>query len=107
MSETTHFGFESVAEDEKAERVSAVFESVAGRYDLMNDVMSAGLHRLWKRCAVELSGVRAGHRVLDVAAGTGDMAKLFARKVGAAGEVITCDINAAMLALGRDRLIDA
>jgi demethylmenaquinone methyltransferase/2-methoxy-6-polyprenyl-1,4-benzoquinol methylase len=106
MSRTTDFGFEKVAETDKAGRVAAVFDSVAARYDLMNDLMSAGLHRLWKRFLVAASGVRDGDRVLDVAGGTGDLARLFAPRVGASGLVTLTDINAAMLARGRDRLID-
>jgi demethylmenaquinone methyltransferase/2-methoxy-6-polyprenyl-1,4-benzoquinol methylase len=102
----TDFGYQQVPEDEKARRVAGVFRSVASRYDLMNDLMSGGLHRLWKRFAVELCGVREGARVLDVAGGTGDLASLFARRVGADGEVWLTDINAEMLARGRDRLID-
>ena len=107
MSKTTDFGFQSVPEDEKARRVAGVFDSVAARYDLMNDVMSAGLHRLWKRFAVEHSGLRPGQRALDIAGGTGDLTKLLAHRVGASGEVVLTDINAAMLARGRDRLLDA
>lgn len=107
MSKNTHFGYENVAEEQKAARVAGVFSSVAGRYDLMNDLMSAGLHRLWKRAAVELSGVREGARVLDVAGGTGDVAQLLVRRAGKTGQVWLTDINAAMLARGRDRLIDA
>lgn len=103
---TTHFGFQDVAEDEKAKKVAGVFSSVAGRYDLMNDLMSAGLHRLWKRFAVEMSGLRAGGRVLDVAGGTGDLTALFANRVGPSGEVWLTDINGAMLSRGRDRLLD-
>ena len=107
MSEkTTDFGYQKVPEDEKAQRVAGVFDSVASRYDLMNDLMSAGLHRLWKRFAVAQSLVRPGARVLDVAGGTGDLARLFAERVGAQGEVILTDVNAAMLARGRDRLLD-
>ncbi len=106
MSERTHFGFEQVAVEEKAQRVRGVFDSVATRYDLMNDVMSAGLHRLWKRFAVNATGVRAGMRVLDLAGGTGDLARLFADRVGPTGEVVLTDINGAMLACGRDRLLD-
>lgn len=102
----THFGFQTVQENEKAAKVDAVFHSVAKRYDLMNDVMSAGLHRTWKRFAVEISGVRTGDRVLDIAGGSGDLSRLFAKKVGGAGEVILTDINASMLTVGRDRLID-
>ncbi|HEY7741945.1 MAG TPA: bifunctional demethylmenaquinone methyltransferase/2-methoxy-6-polyprenyl-1,4-benzoquinol methylase UbiE [Burkholderiales bacterium] len=103
---TTDFGYRSVPEDEKSKRVAGVFDSVAPRYDLMNDLMSAGLHRLWKRFAVETSGVRAGERVLDIAGGTGDLARLFSRRVGPQGEVVLTDINPAMLRLGRDRLLD-
>jgi demethylmenaquinone methyltransferase/2-methoxy-6-polyprenyl-1,4-benzoquinol methylase len=102
----THFGFKTVAEEEKAQKVGEVFHSVASRYDLMNDVMSAGLHRLWKRFTVETSGVRTGDRVLDVAGGSGDLSRLFAKKVGPTGQVILTDINASMLGVGRDRLID-
>jgi demethylmenaquinone methyltransferase/2-methoxy-6-polyprenyl-1,4-benzoquinol methylase len=106
VSRLTHFGFQRVSEDDKARRVAAVFDSVAARYDLMNDLMSAGLHRIWKRFAVECSGVRPGERVLDVAGGTGDLSRLFARRVGPAGQVVLTDINRAMLAHGRDRLAD-
>src|SRR4030095_5470585 len=102
MTKTTDFGFEAVPEDTKARRVASVFESVAPRYDLMNDLMSGGLHRLWKRFTVEQSGLRPGQRALDVAGGTGDLAKLFARRVGANGQVILTDVNAAMPARGRD-----
>lgn len=104
---TADFGFQRIDEDEKARRVSGVFDSVATRYDLMNDLMSLGLHRLWKRFAVEQSGVRPGDRVLDVAGGTADLARLFAQRVGPRGEVVLTDINAAMLRIGRDRLLDA
>ena len=107
MTKTTDFGFEKVPEDEKARRVAGVFDSVAMRYDLMNDLMSAGLHRVWKRFTVEQSGLRPGHRVLDVAGGTADLAIQFARRVGARGEVVLTDINPAMLARGRDRMLDA
>jgi demethylmenaquinone methyltransferase/2-methoxy-6-polyprenyl-1,4-benzoquinol methylase len=106
MSKTTDFGFKRVAEEEKTGRVAAVFDSVAARYDLMNDLMSGGLHRLWKRFLVAASGVRAGERVLDVAGGSGDLARLFAPRVGGGGLVALTDINAAMLQRGRDRLID-
>jgi demethylmenaquinone methyltransferase / 2-methoxy-6-polyprenyl-1,4-benzoquinol methylase len=107
MSEkTTHFGFRTVAESEKARKVGEVFHSVASRYDLMNDVMSAGLHRLWKRYTVESSGVLPGNRVLDIAGGSGDLSRLFAKKVGQLGQVILTDINASMLSVGRDRMID-
>ncbi len=106
MGETTDFGFEQVRPEDKARRVRGVFESVAARYDLMNDLMSGGLHRLWKRFAVAASGVRAGGRVLDVAGGTADLARLFAERVGPTGRVILSDINAAMLSAGRDRLLN-
>jgi demethylmenaquinone methyltransferase/2-methoxy-6-polyprenyl-1,4-benzoquinol methylase len=102
----THFGFTQVDADEKSRLVRGVFDSVAGRYDLMNDLMSFGVHRLWKRVAVELAGVRAGHRVLDLASGTGDLADRFADLVGPDGQVVMSDINAAMLTTGRDRMID-
>jgi demethylmenaquinone methyltransferase/2-methoxy-6-polyprenyl-1,4-benzoquinol methylase len=104
---TTHFGYRQVPEGEKAQRVGAVFESVAPRYDLMNDLMSLGLHRVWKRFALEMSGVRVGSRVLDVASGSGDLALAFAKRAGPSGQVWMTDINAAMLAVGRDKLIDA
>jgi demethylmenaquinone methyltransferase/2-methoxy-6-polyprenyl-1,4-benzoquinol methylase len=107
VSERTHFGFEQVPIEDKGLRVRGVFDSVAGKYDLMNDLLSAGMHRLWKRFAVEASGVRTGMRVLDLAGGTGDLARLFADRVGASGEVVLTDINHAMLAAGRDRLINA
>jgi demethylmenaquinone methyltransferase/2-methoxy-6-polyprenyl-1,4-benzoquinol methylase len=103
---TTDFGFQKVAEDEKARKVAEVFDSVASRYDLMNDLMSAGLHRLWKRFAVERSLVRPGERVLDVAGGTGDLTRLFAQRVGPRGAVVITDINGPMLRRGRDRLLD-
>ena len=103
----THFGFKTVAEADKAKKVGEVFHSVASKYDLMNDVMSAGMHRGWKRFAVEISGVRSGDRVLDIAGGSGDLSKLFAKKVGTDGQVILTDINASMLAVGRDRMLDA
>jgi demethylmenaquinone methyltransferase/2-methoxy-6-polyprenyl-1,4-benzoquinol methylase len=107
MSEnTTHFGFKTVAESEKARKVGEVFHSVASRYDLMNDVMSAGLHRLWKRFTVESSGVLPGNRVLDIAGGSGDLSRLFAKKVGKLGKVVLTDINASMLSVGRDRMLD-
>lgn len=102
----TDFGYERVSPDEKTRRVRGVFDSVTGKYDLMNDLMSAGLHRIWKRFTVEVSGVREGARVLDLAGGTGDLARLFARRVGAGGVVVHTDINHAMLAAGRDKLID-
>ncbi len=103
---TTHFGFQTVATGEKAGRVRQVFDSVANKYDLMNDLMSFGVHRLWKRQAIELSGVRNGQRVLDLAAGTGDLSARFSGLVGNEGQVIFSDINAAMLNQGRDRMAD-
>jgi demethylmenaquinone methyltransferase/2-methoxy-6-polyprenyl-1,4-benzoquinol methylase len=106
MSKTTHFGFETVDEQEKAGRVAGVFTSVASKYDVMNDLMSAGLHRVWKRFAVGVSMVRAGQRVLDVAGGSADMSRLFLKQVGASGQVVLTDINNAMLRVGRNRLID-
>jgi demethylmenaquinone methyltransferase/2-methoxy-6-polyprenyl-1,4-benzoquinol methylase len=102
----THFGFQSVPEAEKAARVRAVFESVAGKYDLMNDLMSGGLHRAWKAFAIGQSGARPGQQVLDVAGGTGDLARDLAKRVGSTGQVWLTDINSAMLAHGRDRLLD-
>ena len=106
MAKTTDFGFESVPEDAKAGRVAGVFDSVASRYDVMNDLMSGGLHRLWKRFTVAQSGLRPGQRALDVAGGTADLALQFARRVGPGGQVVLTDINAAMLALGRNRMLD-
>lgn len=105
--DTTDFGYQQVAVSEKAAKVADVFHSVAARYDLMNDLMSGGIHRLWKRFTIELSGVRPRHRVLDIAGGTGDLALKFSKLVGPEGRVILADINASMLAVGRDRLIDA
>ncbi|MFN0039548.1 MAG: class I SAM-dependent methyltransferase [Burkholderiales bacterium] len=105
-TKTTDFGFQEVPEGEKARKVEDVFRSVAGQYDLMNDLMSAGLHRVWKRFAAALSGVREGSRVLDVAGGTGDLARLLSAQAGVSGEVWLTDINATMLAQGRDRLLD-
>jgi demethylmenaquinone methyltransferase/2-methoxy-6-polyprenyl-1,4-benzoquinol methylase len=103
---STHFGFKEVGEDEKAKRVAGVFSSVAGKYDLMNDLMSLGLHRLWKAFAIEMSGIREGDRVLDVAGGTADLSLAFCKRVGELGEVWLTDINNAMLTRGRDRLLD-
>ena len=105
-STTTHFGFQQVDKDQKAGLVEQVFTSVASRYDIMNDLMSAGIHRLWKRFTVEVSAVRKGHRVLDLAGGTGDLAAKFSRLVGDQGEVILSDINQSMLATGRDKQTD-
>jgi demethylmenaquinone methyltransferase/2-methoxy-6-polyprenyl-1,4-benzoquinol methylase len=106
MAGDTDFGFQRVGEGDKARRVAGVFESVAPRYDLMNDLMSLGLHRAWKAFAVAMSGVREGDRVLDVAGGSGDLARALARRVGPTGEVWLTDVNRAMLAAGRDRLLD-
>ena len=102
----THFGFENVDEQEKAKRVGGVFDSVATRYDLMNDLLSMGMHRVWKAYTVAVAAVKAGDRVLDIAGGTGDLARAFARQVGTGGVVVHTDINASMLAVGRDRLLD-
>jgi demethylmenaquinone methyltransferase/2-methoxy-6-polyprenyl-1,4-benzoquinol methylase len=107
MTEKTHFGFEEVASAEKARRVRGVFDSVASRYDLMNDLMSWGLHRWWKRFAAEAASVRPGMRVLDIAGGTGDLTRLFVDRVEASGMVVLTDINGAMLQAGRDKLLDA
>ena len=104
---STHFGFKTIDETQKQQKVDEVFHSVASKYDVMNDVMSAGLHRVWKRFALDTSGVKAGDKVLDIAGGSGDLSKLFSAKVGATGSVILTDINASMLAVGRDRMIDA
>ena len=106
MSKTTHFGFETVEEKDKAKRVAEVFTSVASKYDIMNDLMSAGLHRVWKNFTIQLSGVRAGERVLDVAGGSADLSRKFAKRVGPTGQVWLTDINIAMLRVGRDRMID-
>lgn len=103
----THFGFEEVEASDKAGRVAGVFDSVATKYDLMNDLMSAGLHRMWKAFTVREANVRAGMKVLDVAGGTGDLTKALAKRAGVSGEVWLTDINPAMLAEGRDRLLDA
>jgi demethylmenaquinone methyltransferase/2-methoxy-6-polyprenyl-1,4-benzoquinol methylase len=103
---TTHFGYEEVAVEEKEGRVRQVFDSVATKYDLMNDLMSFGIHRLWKRFAVELAAIRPGQRVLDLASGTGDLAARFADLIGADGEVVMTDINAAMLEQGRIQMAD-
>ena len=103
---TTHFGYKTVNADDKASMVRGVFDSVASKYDVMNDLMSFGVHRLWKRFAIELAGVRKGQRILDLASGTGDLADRFAGLVGPDGLVIMSDINAAMLNVGRDRMID-
>ncbi|MCG6868937.1 MAG: bifunctional demethylmenaquinone methyltransferase/2-methoxy-6-polyprenyl-1,4-benzoquinol methylase UbiE [Gammaproteobacteria bacterium] len=104
--ETTHFGYRRVPATEKAGRVAEVFHSVAQRYDLMNDMMSFGIHRIWKRYTLEIAAPRPGERILDLAGGTGDLAANFARRVGADGRVVLCDINASMLEVGRTRLTD-
>ena len=104
--EKTHFGYQRVDTADKARKVGAVFDSVVSRYDLMNDLMSFGVHRLWKRFAVHVSGVRRGFRVLDLAGGTGDLTRLFARQVGVTGSVTLADINGPMLTTGRERLLD-
>ena len=106
QEKTTHFGFQDVPESQKADKVAEVFHSVAAKYDLMNDVLSGGLHRLWKRFTIELSGVRPGNRVLDIAGGTGDLTRKFSSLVGPTGEVVLADINDSMLKVGRDRLLD-
>jgi demethylmenaquinone methyltransferase/2-methoxy-6-polyprenyl-1,4-benzoquinol methylase len=103
---TTHFGFQTVDEREKARRVRGVFDSVASRYDVMNDLMSLGMHRVWKHYTVTVADVRPGHQVLDIAGGTGDLALAFAKRVGPTGRVVHTDINEAMLRTGRDRLLD-
>ena len=105
--ETTHFGYETVAVTDKARRVRGVFDSVATKYDLMNDLMSGGMHRLWKRFTIEQAGIRRGQAVLDLAGGTGDLARRFADRVGRDGHVVLADINASMLREGRRRLVDA
>ncbi len=106
MDKTTHFGYQQVAESEKAAKVADVFHSVASQYDLMNDLMSAGLHRLWKRFAVAQAGLRTGMRVLDVAGGTADLTRLFLKEVGETGQVVLTDINFSMLREGRDRMLN-
>ena len=103
---TTHFGFKSVDETEKAKHVRGVFDSVAPKYDLMNDLMSMGMHRAWKAFTVQVADLREGYQVLDIAGGTGDLALAFSKKVGKSGQVVHTDINEAMLRTGRDRLID-
>ncbi|WP_374600023.1 bifunctional demethylmenaquinone methyltransferase/2-methoxy-6-polyprenyl-1,4-benzoquinol methylase UbiE [Niveibacterium sp.] len=103
---TTHFGYETVAESEKAKKVAGVFTSVAQKYDVMNDLMSMGMHRLWKKFTIDIANVRPGERVLDVAGGTADLSLAFAKRVGDTGQVWLTDINHAMLAVGRDRVLD-
>lgn len=104
--DTTHFGYKQVDVGEKEKHVGEVFHSVAKKYDVMNDLMSLGIHRAWKHFAIQLTGVRPGHRILDLAGGTGDLAKMLAKKAGDQGEVYLTDINASMLEVGRDRMID-
>ncbi|MCG2582050.1 MAG: bifunctional demethylmenaquinone methyltransferase/2-methoxy-6-polyprenyl-1,4-benzoquinol methylase UbiE [Marinobacter sp.] len=106
QDDVTHFGFRNVPKSQKAGQVAEVFHSVAGKYDLMNDLMSMGIHRLWKRFTIELSGVRPGHQVLDIAGGTGDLTMKFSDLVGPTGKVVLADINASMLQVGRGRLMD-
>jgi demethylmenaquinone methyltransferase/2-methoxy-6-polyprenyl-1,4-benzoquinol methylase len=106
MANTTHFGYQTVPEEAKAHKVAEVFHSVAAKYDVMNDLMSAGLHRAWKAFTIAQAGIRLGFKVLDIAGGTGDLAKAFARKAGTAGEVWLTDINESMLRTGRDRLLN-
>ena len=106
-NEDTHFGYKIVKKSEKQEKVAEVFTSVAKKYDIMNDLMSFGIHRLWKRYAISLTGVRSGQSVLDIAGGTGDLAKVFSTEVGRTGHVVLSDINEAMLEVGRERLINA
>lgn len=105
--ETTHFGFQTVAKSEKEKKVAEVFSSVARKYDIMNDLMSFGVHRLWKRRAISLTGVRSGQQVLDIAGGTGDLARAFSKQVGKTGKVVLSDINEAMLEVGREKLINS
>ena len=106
MTKETHFGFETIREEDKVSRVADVFDSVAGKYDLMNDLMSAGMHRLWKAFTITQAGVRPGFRVLDIAGGTGDLASAFAKQAGADGQVWLTDINESMLRVGRDKLLN-
>ena len=106
MTKLTHFGFQQINENHKAEKVAHVFSTVAKNYDLMNDLMSGGLHRLWKAFAINQTDVKPGYRVLDVAGGTGDMAEAFAKQAGNTGEIWLTDINEAMLQKGRDRLLN-
>lgn len=104
--ETTHFGYQTIGKDEKVEKVADVFHSVAAKYDIMNDLMSGGIHRLWKKLTIEASCARKGHHILDIAGGTGDLAAKFSRIVGNEGHVILADINNSMLNVGRDKLTD-
>lgn len=104
--DNTHFGYKTVEKEQKEDLVAGVFHSVAAKYDVMNDLMSAGIHRLWKRFTIELSGARPGHTILDIAGGTGDLAAKFSKIVGAEGKVVLADINESMLRVGRDKLTD-
>jgi demethylmenaquinone methyltransferase/2-methoxy-6-polyprenyl-1,4-benzoquinol methylase len=106
MTNTTHFGYQTVPEEEKVHKVAEVFHSVAAKYDVMNDLMSGGLHRIWKTFTIAQAGVRPGFKVLDIAGGTGDLAKVFAKQAGPSGEVWLTDINESMLRVGRDRLLN-
>ncbi|WP_101758342.1 bifunctional demethylmenaquinone methyltransferase/2-methoxy-6-polyprenyl-1,4-benzoquinol methylase UbiE [Oceanicoccus sp. KOV_DT_Chl] len=106
-TDNTHFGYQTVRTEQKQSLVAGVFHSVAAKYDVMNDLMSAGIHRVWKRFTIELSGVRTGHQVLDIAGGTGDLAAKFSKIVGPEGRVVLADINDSMLKVGRDKLIDS
>ncbi|RZI43532.1 bifunctional demethylmenaquinone methyltransferase/2-methoxy-6-polyprenyl-1,4-benzoquinol methylase UbiE [Herbaspirillum sp. HC18] len=106
MTNTTHFGYQTVPEEQKVQKVAEVFHSVASKYDVMNDLMSAGLHRVWKTFTIAQAGVRPGFKVLDIAGGTGDLAKAFAKQAGPSGEVWLTDINESMLRVGRDRLLN-
>jgi demethylmenaquinone methyltransferase/2-methoxy-6-polyprenyl-1,4-benzoquinol methylase len=106
MNNTTHFGYQTVSEEDKVHKVAEVFHSVAAKYDVMNDLMSGGLHRIWKTFTIAQAGVRLGFKVLDIAGGTGDLAKAFARQAGPSGEVWLTDINESMLRVGRDRLLN-
>ncbi len=107
MTNTTHFGYQTVNEEEKAAKVAEVFHSVAPKYDVMNDLMSAGLHRVWKTFTIAKAGIRPGFRVLDIAGGTGDLARAFAKQAGPGGQVWLTDINESMLRVGRDRLLNS
>ncbi len=106
MTNTTHFGYKTVSEETKVHKVAEVFHSVAGKYDVMNDLMSAGLHRIWKTFTISQAAIRPGFKVLDIAGGTGDLAKAFAKRAGPGGEVWLTDINESMLRVGRDRLLN-
>src|SRR4051794_12458640 len=106
MTNTTHFGYKTVPEEEKPQKVAEAFHSVAAKYDVMNDLMSGGMHRIWKSFAIAQAAVRPGYKVLDLAGGTGDLAKVFAKQAGPSGEVWLTDINESMLRVGRDRLLN-